>query len=159
MIRRPPRSTRVRSSAASDVYKRQRFHRPIPQPLLPAERNLFPGQSLMGGREIPLRLRHRFRRRCLLLSFGGSIFPSRHGCPSFRSYPYPCPTRRIHENLRFSHFLPAVPIRPMRARFHRIRYIRTMQWACRTNTLLIWPSLPRKARLLYYHHSRKSGGK
>src|SRR5665811_1438424 len=25
MIRRPPRSTRVRSSAASDVYKRQRF--------------------------------------------------------------------------------------------------------------------------------------
>ncbi|WP_460379565.1 hypothetical protein [Staphylococcus aureus] len=26
MIRRPPRSTRVRSSAASDVYKRQFFH-------------------------------------------------------------------------------------------------------------------------------------
>ena len=26
MIRRPPRSTRVRSSAASDVYKRQTFH-------------------------------------------------------------------------------------------------------------------------------------
>ena len=26
MIRRPPRSTRVRSSAASDVYKRQLFH-------------------------------------------------------------------------------------------------------------------------------------
>ncbi|WP_460379391.1 hypothetical protein, partial [Staphylococcus aureus] len=25
MIRRPPRSTRVRSSAASDVYKRQSF--------------------------------------------------------------------------------------------------------------------------------------
>ncbi|WP_460379342.1 hypothetical protein [Staphylococcus aureus] len=25
MIRRPPRSTRVRSSAASDVYKRQLF--------------------------------------------------------------------------------------------------------------------------------------
>src|SRR5665811_1018703 len=27
MIRRPPRSTRVRSSAASDVYKRQSLHR------------------------------------------------------------------------------------------------------------------------------------
>ncbi|WP_460379493.1 hypothetical protein, partial [Staphylococcus aureus] len=27
MIRRPPRSTRVRSSAASDVYKRQKPHR------------------------------------------------------------------------------------------------------------------------------------
>ena len=27
MIRRPPRSTLDRSSAASDVYKRQRFHR------------------------------------------------------------------------------------------------------------------------------------
>src|SRR5665811_492416 len=27
MIRRPPRSTRVRSSAASDVYKRQRYYR------------------------------------------------------------------------------------------------------------------------------------
>src|SRR5665811_2209754 len=26
MIRRPPRSTRVRSSAASDVYKRQQLH-------------------------------------------------------------------------------------------------------------------------------------
>src|SRR5665811_1769465 len=26
MIRRPPRSTRVRSSAASDVYKRQPYH-------------------------------------------------------------------------------------------------------------------------------------
>src|SRR5665811_2522605 len=26
MIRRPPRSTRVRSSAASDVYKRQEYH-------------------------------------------------------------------------------------------------------------------------------------
>src|SRR5665811_2629654 len=30
MIRRPPRSTRVRSSAASDVYKRQEWHhRPV----------------------------------------------------------------------------------------------------------------------------------
>src|SRR5665811_1480625 len=29
MIRRPPRSTRVRSSAASDVYKRQRLRRPL----------------------------------------------------------------------------------------------------------------------------------
>src|SRR5665811_1197918 len=28
MIRRPPRSTRVRSSAASDVYKRQEGHKP-----------------------------------------------------------------------------------------------------------------------------------
>ena len=27
MIRRPPRSTQSRSSAASDVYKRQRLHR------------------------------------------------------------------------------------------------------------------------------------
>src|SRR5665811_2483465 len=30
MIRRPPRSTRVRSSAASDVYKRQTM--PVPSP-------------------------------------------------------------------------------------------------------------------------------
>src|SRR5665811_653511 len=30
MIRRPPRSTRVRSSAASDVYKRQDVERPEP---------------------------------------------------------------------------------------------------------------------------------
>src|SRR5665254_22013 len=30
MIRRPPRSTRVRSSAASDVYKRQRYERATP---------------------------------------------------------------------------------------------------------------------------------
>src|SRR5450756_56835 len=29
MIRRPPRSTQSRSSAASDVYKRQRFERPM----------------------------------------------------------------------------------------------------------------------------------
>src|SRR5665811_407913 len=29
MIRRPPRSTRVRSSAASDVYKRQRYVRRV----------------------------------------------------------------------------------------------------------------------------------
>ncbi|CZR83255.1 hypothetical protein CDFC105_43975 [Clostridioides difficile] len=29
MIRRPPRSTRKESSAASDVYKRQTFHRAI----------------------------------------------------------------------------------------------------------------------------------
>src|SRR5665811_454974 len=29
MIRRPPRSTRVRSSAASDVYKRQRWRKPV----------------------------------------------------------------------------------------------------------------------------------
>src|SRR5665811_1140853 len=31
MIRRPPRSTRVRSSAASDVYKRQRRRLPLSQ--------------------------------------------------------------------------------------------------------------------------------
>src|SRR5665811_2607430 len=31
MIRRPPRSTRVRSSAASDVYKRQAFRRDLLQ--------------------------------------------------------------------------------------------------------------------------------
>src|SRR5665811_633372 len=29
MIRRPPRSTRVRSSAASDVYKRQVYDKPM----------------------------------------------------------------------------------------------------------------------------------
>ena len=34
MIRRPPRSTRVRSSAASDVYKRQaHVAPPLPKPL------------------------------------------------------------------------------------------------------------------------------
>src|SRR5665811_1576119 len=31
MMRRPPRSTRVRSSAASDVYKRQELHGETPQ--------------------------------------------------------------------------------------------------------------------------------
>src|SRR5665811_48427 len=31
MIRRPPRSTRVRSSAASDVYKRQDLHHRTPE--------------------------------------------------------------------------------------------------------------------------------
>src|SRR5665811_1801560 len=36
MIRRPPRSTRVRSSAASDVYKRQVSTSPPPQPVTPA---------------------------------------------------------------------------------------------------------------------------
>ncbi|WP_460379443.1 phage antirepressor KilAC domain-containing protein, partial [Staphylococcus aureus] len=35
MIRRPPRSTRVRSSAASDVYKRQRW---VTSDVLPAIR-------------------------------------------------------------------------------------------------------------------------
>eukprot|EP01015_Nassula_variabilis_P019332 TRINITY_DN3260_c0_g1_i12.p2 TRINITY_DN3260_c0_g1~~TRINITY_DN3260_c0_g1_i12.p2 ORF type:complete len:107 (-),score=40.58 TRINITY_DN3260_c0_g1_i12:53-373(-) len=33
MIRRPPRSTQSRSSAASDVYKRQTIYNPIKQPL------------------------------------------------------------------------------------------------------------------------------
>src|SRR5680860_1434502 len=35
MIRRPPRSTQSRSSAASDVYKRQRMHQlePVPEPV------------------------------------------------------------------------------------------------------------------------------
>src|SRR5665811_2626064 len=33
MIRRPPRSTRVRSSAASDVYKRQGYERSLEQEL------------------------------------------------------------------------------------------------------------------------------
>src|SRR5450756_1032675 len=32
MIRRPPRSTQSRSSAASDVYKRQGLHRPTGEP-------------------------------------------------------------------------------------------------------------------------------
>src|SRR5665811_2484886 len=32
MIRRPPRSTRVRSSAASDVYKRQGIYKPTVSP-------------------------------------------------------------------------------------------------------------------------------
>src|SRR5665811_2641514 len=36
MIRRPPRSTRVRSSAASDVYKRQSMHNIILQMALRA---------------------------------------------------------------------------------------------------------------------------
>src|SRR5665811_1864236 len=43
MIRRPPRSTRVRSSAASDVYKRQNWNRITGTPvirfqLIPASR-------------------------------------------------------------------------------------------------------------------------
>src|SRR5680860_201945 len=39
MIRRPPRSTQSRSSAASDVYKRQ----------LSNQRELFPGEDAAGG--------------------------------------------------------------------------------------------------------------
>src|SRR5665811_60524 len=44
MIRRPPRSTRVRSSAASDVYKRQHYHIADPQPDpsgVPGYKNLY----------------------------------------------------------------------------------------------------------------------
>ena len=46
MIRRPPRSTQSRSSAASDVYKRQRRALPArPQPLLD-------GTDQGGGRKM-----------------------------------------------------------------------------------------------------------
>eukprot|EP01015_Nassula_variabilis_P036057 TRINITY_DN920_c0_g2_i5.p4 TRINITY_DN920_c0_g2~~TRINITY_DN920_c0_g2_i5.p4 ORF type:complete len:125 (-),score=87.05 TRINITY_DN920_c0_g2_i5:58-432(-) len=38
MIRRPPRSTQSRSSAASDVYKRQFLWRPRPRIVLPVEK-------------------------------------------------------------------------------------------------------------------------
>ena len=38
MIRRPPRSTLDRSSAASDVYKRQQQHRPAVRDMLGADR-------------------------------------------------------------------------------------------------------------------------
>src|SRR5450756_3002418 len=71
MIRRPPRSTQSRSSAASDVYKRQSIltvsgfdvkeeddndhddhtravHVAVPEPGLPADRQLLPGQDGRG---------------------------------------------------------------------------------------------------------------
>src|SRR5665811_1950403 len=67
MIRRPPRSTRVRSSAASDVYKRQIIHRPagmnerLPLRLLMNQ----PVDPLMEGLEqIPIGL-HRNERSAL----------------------------------------------------------------------------------------------
>ena len=44
MIRRPPRSTLDRSSAASDVYKRQRFARPF------IDGQRFIGQAVVGNR-------------------------------------------------------------------------------------------------------------
>src|SRR5450756_1457714 len=42
MIRRPPRSTQSRSSAASDVYKRQLFSRVKPRPVLPGLPEVLP---------------------------------------------------------------------------------------------------------------------
>ena len=40
MIRRPPRSTQSRSSAASDVYKRQAYGLPIRWPAIPVDETL-----------------------------------------------------------------------------------------------------------------------
>src|SRR5450756_2459496 len=49
MIRRPPRSTQSRSSAASDVYKRQRLRLVFPDPL----RQPHHRQALAGALGVP----------------------------------------------------------------------------------------------------------
>src|SRR5450756_3247238 len=48
MIRRPPRSTQSRSSAASDVYKRQRYGHPIATPR-PVKDAGLQGEPQRGG--------------------------------------------------------------------------------------------------------------
>src|SRR5659263_424781 len=63
MIRRPPRSTQSRSSAASDVYKRQ----PLARAMLPAVSLLFLGCAFYG---VPyLRLRAERPNRVFVASF------------------------------------------------------------------------------------------
>src|SRR5680860_715261 len=55
MIRRPPRSTQSRSSAASDVYKRQEHHNTAVDLLDDLERFADPGSSRVGDLDNYLR--------------------------------------------------------------------------------------------------------
>src|SRR5665811_65160 len=50
MIRRPPRSTRVRSSAASDVYKRQAQDNDVVYTLTPDRSDQPFGKAVLPGR-------------------------------------------------------------------------------------------------------------
>ena len=75
MIRRPPRSTRVRSSAASDVYKRQRPHGCTPMPHASTERRCVPsvrdacaGRGGVPGREMFTRSYSTFQLPALMTS-------------------------------------------------------------------------------------------
>src|SRR5450756_3193583 len=54
MIRRPPRSTQSRSSAASDVYKRQRIHRATRECSAGARRHLIGRTCSSGDRPEPI---------------------------------------------------------------------------------------------------------
>src|SRR5665811_6593 len=80
MIRRPPRSTRVRSSAASDVYKRQVEAAGRPRPTAPGQQGDEPAyRSSTTGRP-----RSRSGATPLLLARGGPAIeeariPRRHG--------------------------------------------------------------------------------
>src|SRR5665811_2627844 len=65
MIRRPPRSTRVRSSAASDVYKRQGAGGQRPVIVDPAERMAPFVRTEAGERIGDKTVAERFRRHAL----------------------------------------------------------------------------------------------
>src|SRR5665811_879362 len=70
MIRRPPRSTRVRSSAASDVYKRQGFERVESADMLKggtAEKNAEILKSIISGEQ-------GVRRDIVLLNAGAALY-------------------------------------------------------------------------------------
>src|SRR5450756_3105336 len=81
MIRRPPRSTQSRSSAASDVYKRQPLRRGARRKFL---RNLFP-PSPDGGVSLRRSSRARDCRRALL----PAAAPDRHQVDPLDPRDYP----------------------------------------------------------------------